>query len=196
VTPAADHRHSPHADCPPPSAETDRGATGLNVIASTGFYVDAALPDDVRSATVEQLTQMLIDDVASGGLEQIRRGAIGEIGIEGPTELELRCVRAAGRAQKRTGAPVFLHVMSGIFPQYRDSTAEVIGLYKAEGGDLRKLVLCHQDGSGDDQNYQAGVLERGIWMEYDTFGFEGVFALGDRYIQLPTDTQRISEVKR
>ena len=67
-------------------------------------------------------------------------------------------------------------------------------LVETNTANLRKLVLCHQDGSGDDQNYQAGVLERGIWMEYDTFGFEGVFALGDRYIQLPTDTQRISEV--
>lgn len=168
--------------------------TGLNVIAGTGYYVDASLPDWVRTATVEQLASRLIEDVLTGGSDGIRRGAIGEIGIEGPTELELRCVRAAGRAQARTGAPVFLHVVSGIFPQYRDSTEEIITLYAHEGGDLRKLVLCHQDGSGDDQNYQESVLKRGIWMEYDTFGSEGVFAFGDSYVQLPTDTQRVNEV--
>jgi len=169
-------------------------ATGLNIIASTGYYVDAALPQWVRSASVDQLADRLVEDVRMGGAEGIRRGAIGEIGIEGPTQLELRCVQAAARAQARTGAPVFLHVVSGIFPQYRDSTEDIIKLYAREGGDLRRLVLCHQDGSGDDQAYQESVLKRGIWMEYDTFGSEGVFAFGDAYIQLPTDTQRIREV--
>jgi len=168
--------------------------TGLNVISGTGYYVDASLPDWVRSASVEQLASRLVEDVLTGGSEQIRRGAIGEIGIEGPTELELRCVQAAGRAQAQTCAPVFLHVVSGIFPAYRDSTEEVIRLYEQEGGDLHKLVLCHQDGSGDDQAYQERVLKRGIWMEYDTFGSEGVFAFGDSYIQLPTDTQRVQEI--
>ncbi|MEJ1964676.1 MAG: hypothetical protein WDO56_25245 [Gammaproteobacteria bacterium] len=169
-------------------------ATGLNVIASTGYYIDASLPEWVRTASVEQLAARLIDDVLTGGREKVRRGAIGEIAIEGLTELELRCVQAAGRAQARTGAPVFFHVMSGIFPQYRDSTEDLIKLYTREGGDLRKLVLCHQDGSGDDPSYQESLIKRGIWVEYDTFGSEGVFALGERYIQLPTDTQRINEV--
>jgi phosphotriesterase-related protein len=169
-------------------------ATGLNVIASTGYYIDAALPGWVRTASVRELADRLVADVKDGGIEGVRRGAIGEIAIEGPPELELRCVRAAGQAQARTGAPVFLHVMSGILPTYRDSTEEVIELYRHEGGDLRRLVLCHQDGSGDDPAYQQSLLERGIWLEYDTFGSEGVFAFGDTYIQLPTDSQRIAEL--
>jgi phosphotriesterase-related protein len=168
--------------------------TGLNIIAATGYYIDAALPEWVRKASVGELADRLVDDVKTGGPEGIRRGAIGEIAVEGPTELELRCIRAAGQAQARTGAPVFFHVMSGILPSYRDSTEEVIELYRAEGGDLRRLVLCHQDGSGDDPAYQESLLKRGIWVEYDTFGSEGVFAFGDTYIQLPTDSQRIAEL--
>lgn len=169
-------------------------ATGLNVIAATGYYIDASLPDWVRTASVSELAERLIDDVRTGGAEGVRRGAIGEIAVEGATELELRCVRAAGQAQARTGAPVFLHVMSGILPAYRESTEEVIELYRREGGDLTRLVLCHQDGSGDDQAYQERLLKRGIWLEYDTFGSEGVFAFGDTYIQLPTDSRRIAEL--
>ncbi len=125
-------------------------ATGLNIIASSGYYIDAALPDWVRNSSVDELADRLVSDVQTGGVEGVRRGAIGEIAIEGPTELELRCVRAAGRAQARTGAPVFLHVMSGILPAYRESTEEVIDMYRREGGALSRLVLCHQDGSGDD----------------------------------------------
>ncbi len=84
--------------------------------------------------------------------------------------------------------------MSGILPSYRESTEEVIDMYRREGGDLRRLVLCHQDGSGDDPAYQESILRRGIWIEYDTFGSEGVFAFGESYIQLPTDSRRIAEL--
>jgi phosphotriesterase-related protein len=168
--------------------------TGLNIIASTGYYIDAALPEWVRNASVSELADRLVHDVQTGGAEGIRRGAIGEIAVEGPTDLELRCISAAGQAQARTGAPVFFHVMSGILPSYRGSTEEVIELYRRAGGDLRRLVLCHQDGSGDDPSYQESLLKRGIWIEYDTFGSEGVFAFGDTYIQLPTDSQRIAEL--
>ncbi|MGH7107778.1 MAG: hypothetical protein ACREFT_14865 [Acetobacteraceae bacterium] len=37
--------------------------TGLNIIAATGYYVDAALPEWVRKASVEELAKRLIDDI-------------------------------------------------------------------------------------------------------------------------------------
>lgn len=169
-------------------------ATGLNVVASSGLYIDAALPDWVREASVEELADRIVADVVTGGAEGVRRGAIGEIAIETATELEMKCLRAASRAQARTGAPCYLHVMSGILPAFRPLTDEIIDIYRGEGGDLSKLVLCHQDGSGDDVAYQERLLELGLWIEYDTFGSEGVFAFGEDYIQLPTDTQRIAEL--
>jgi len=169
-------------------------ATGLNVIAASGLYIDSSLPQWVRDATVEELTDHIVADIERGGREGIRRGAIGEIAIETATELEMKCLRAGAKAQARTGAPCFLHVMSGILPQYRSMTDDIISIYVKEGGALHKLVLCHQDGSGDDVSYQERLLKMGLWFEYDTFGSEGVFAFGDTYIQLPTDSQRIAEV--
>lgn len=169
-------------------------STGLNVIAATGFYIDQSLPDWVREASVDTLADHIVADIKNGGAEGIRRGAIGEIAIETATELELKCLRAAARAQARTGAPCFLHVMSGILPEFRPLTDEIIAIFRSEGGDVEKLVLCHQDGSGDDVAYQERLLNMGIWMEYDTFGSEGVFAFGEIYIQLPTDSQRIAEL--
>lgn len=171
-------------------------ATGLNIIAATGLYIDPSLPDWVREATVDQLADRMVDDIVRGGDEGIRRGAIGEIAIEEGTELEFKCLRAGARAQKRTGAPCFLHVMSGILSSFRPVTDEIIDVYRGEGGDLSRLVLCHQDGSGDDPAYQERLLKSGLWIEYDTFGSEGVFAFGPDYIQLPTDTQRIRELAK
>lgn len=169
-------------------------ATGLNVIAASGLYIDQSLPDWVREASVEQLAAHIVDDIVAGGAEGIRRGAIGEIAIETATELEMKCLRAGARAQARTGAPCFLHVMSGILPDFRPLTDEIIAIYLEEGADIGKLVLCHQDGSGDDVAYQERLLKSGLWIEYDTFGSEGVFAFGETYIQLPTDSQRIAEL--
>ena len=81
-------------------------------------------------------------------------------------------------------------------PDFRPLTDQIIESYVTEGGDLTKLVLCLQDGSGDDIAYQERLLAMGLWIEYDTFGSEGIFAFGDEYIQLPTDTQRIKELAR
>jgi phosphotriesterase-related protein len=169
-------------------------ASDLNVIAATGFYIDASLPKWVDELSIDQLADRLVEEIETGGAEGIRRGAIGEIAVESGSEIELRCIRASGRAQARTGAPCFFHVMSGILPQFRDMTDELIALYRAEGGDVSRLVLCHQDGSGSDPAYQERLLSLGLWLEYDTFGSEGVFAFGETYIQLPTDSQRIAEV--
>jgi phosphotriesterase-related protein len=169
--------------------------TGLNIIAATGLYIAPTLPDWVRHGSVDTIADHLIADIETGGAEGIRRGAIGEIAVEMGTEVELKSVRAAGRAQARTGAPCFFHVASGILPEFRPLTDELIDLYVKEGGDLKRLVLCHQDGSGDNQAYQERLLAKGLWIEYDTFGSEGVFAFGERYIQLPTDSQRIGEIK-
>jgi phosphotriesterase-related protein len=171
--------------------------TGLHVIASTGLYIESSLPAWVREGSVEEIADRLEDDIATGGAEGVPRGAIGEIGIEGvptPSDFEMKLVRAAARAQARTGAPCFLHVMSGILPETRTGIVNVVDTYVAEGGDISRLVMCHQDGSGSDFAYQEQMLRRGLWFVYDTFGFESVFAFGDRYIQLPTDSQRINEV--
>jgi phosphotriesterase-related protein len=171
--------------------------TGLNLIAATGLYIESSLPTWAREGSIDEIADHLVGDIETGGAEGIRRGAIGEIGIEGvpePTDFERELVRAAARAQARTGAPCFLHVMSGILPEARPGIVDIVDTYVAEGGDVSRLALCHQDGSGSDRAYQESLLGRGLWFVYDTFGFEAVFAFGDRYLQLPTDSQRIAEV--
>lgn len=167
----------------------------INVIAGTGYYIAESLPGWVLSASVSELAHKLIDDITTGGDTGVPRGAIGEIALESGKDIEFTCIAAAARAQKETGAPVFMHVMSGILPDFRIMTEDALALFVREGGDLEKLVLCHQDGSGTDIDYQLSLLDKGIMLEYDTFGSEGVFAFGKDYIQLPTDSQRMHEVR-
>ncbi len=171
-------------------------ATGINVIAATGLYVEGSEPEWAKNASVEALAERFIADLSGESPDGIPRGAIGEVGIELVTELEIRSVRASARAQAATGAPCFWHVMSGILPQTRDQVKGLVDLYEQEGGDPTSLVLCHQDASGDDAGYQRSMLERGIWFAIDNFGFESVFGFDGGYIQNPTDSQRIDTVAR
>lgn len=170
--------------------------SGVHVIAATGTYVDDSIPGWFRSASVEELTERFVQDIMVGDEHGIRRGVIGEIGIEGPTALEVRAVTAAARAQAYTGAPCFWHVMSGILPSSRDAVRSLIDLYELEGGDPAKLVLCHQDASGDDPAYQIEMMRRGLWLAFDNFGFESVFGFEHGFVQNPTDTIRITDVAR
>lgn len=170
--------------------------SGVNIIASTGAYVEPAWPDWMREASAEELAERFVRDLTEPDVAGIRRGAIGEVGIESGSEAEVRSVIASARAQARTGAPCFWHVMSGILPSTREQVRGLVDLYEREGGDPHALVLCHQDASGDDPAYQRSMLERGIWFAIDNFGFESVFAFDDGYLQNPTDTERIETVAR
>ncbi|MFF8469417.1 phosphotriesterase family protein [Streptomyces griseus] len=165
--------------------------SGLNIITATGLYISDSHPEWAATASVEELTERFVTDLTNPIDDEPRCGAIGEIGIELADEAEIRTIRASARAQAETGAPCFWHVMSGILPSFREQVHGLIDIYEQEGGDPNSLVLCHQDASGDDTNYQDAMLSRGVYFAIDNFGFESSFAFDGGYLQNPTDTERI-----
>jgi phosphotriesterase-related protein len=168
--------------------------SGLNIIAGTGFYVHRCHTDVVHEASAEELAEVMIRDLREGDAAGTRAGVIGEIGVDGPETCEIKTVDAAAIASRVTGAPVSLHVLSGVLPQARPDTLMLVDRFEARGGNPARLILCHQDGSGDDPRYQKEVLRRGVTLEYDTFGFQTGFWRDGEFVQLPSDTQRIKEV--
>ncbi len=168
----------------------------VHLVAGTGVYIGASAPTWVHDAPVAALAEHFCDELLTGGAEGVLRGVIGEIGVEGFTPVELRCFDAATIAQRRTGAPLFAHVLSGIRPGDRPAVEGLVERYLDAGGDPAKLVLCHQDGTGDDPAHQDRLLARGVTLAYDTFGFESTLVRPDGFIQLPSDVQRIREVNR
>ncbi len=169
-------------------------ATGVNVIGSTGVYVHLSHPDWVHSASLDELVAMMVNDLTPTDEGDPPAGVIGEIGIEGLEPCELKVLEASAIASSQTGASVWVHVVSGALPETRPSTIAVVDRFIAAGGDPNRLVLCHQDGSGDDRGYQDDLLARGVILEYDTFGFETGFTRDGAFVQLPSDTRRIHEV--
>ena len=79
--------------------------TGVNIIHGTGFYVDSMIPEEFRSSTAEELSEIMVKEIREGiPGTGVRCGVIGEIGCSWPLmDLEKRVLRAAALAQTKTG---------------------------------------------------------------------------------------------
>jgi phosphotriesterase-related protein len=178
-----------------PGLRTLSQRTGVLVVGSAGFYVHASHPEWLHDADVRRIADRLTADVLGAGPDGIACGFIGEIGVDAFLDCEIDVVLASAIAQSRTGAAVAIHTASGVLHDQRAPTLALVRRFVDAGGDPARLVLCHQDGSGDDPSYQDRLLELGVVLSYDTFGFETCFRRGTDYAQLPSDTRRIAELR-
>src|SRR5829696_8896247 len=86
--------------------------TGLHVIMGCGHYVHHAHPQALHDETVESIAERLIGELTDGvGEGRVRPGIIGEIGTWDPLHPnEEKVLRAAARAQRKTGIAITIHV--------------------------------------------------------------------------------------
>ena len=179
----------------PEAVRSVSNLTGLNIVAGTGYYVEFTHPADMPTRSEESLAEEMTREIVEGvGDAQIRCGIIGELGCERVSESELKVVRAGARAQRATGAPLSVHTM--FLYSGRDGGLRIARELERAGADLRRVVFCHQDGSGADFGYQQELLRLGLTLEYDVFGFEMGFVVDGVAAQWPTDMLRIQELKR
>jgi len=163
--------------------------TGVHVVAGTGYYLDAAQPDEVRGLAPEAIADRILADIAEGE-DGIRPGFIGEIGVGADfTPAEQASLRGAFLAQRESGLPVQVH-LPGWYRRGRD----VLDLADELGVDPARIVLCHMGPSGDDLAYQQEMLRRGAWVQYDMIGMEVFYA--DQGVQCPSDEQNAAWIAR
>lgn len=164
--------------------------TGVNIIAGTGFYLEASHPSFVATSTADQLAELIITDIRDGE-DGIRPGIIGEIGVSDRfTPEERKSLVAACLAQRETGLPMQVHL-----PGWFRLGDEVLDLVEAQGVDPGSVVLCHMNPSGADRAYQRGLIGRGAWVQYDMIGSELFYA--DQGVQCTSDeedAQHIAEL--
>ena len=146
-------------------------ATGLNIIMGAGYYQKQFYPPDFDSWTLEQMTDTIIRDVAVGAEgTDVRSGVIGEVGINGNPLIpnEMKSIRAAARAARATGAPISFHVGG-----YMEEKFKVIDTVLAEGVDARRIIMGHSNGVAADVPFMKRLLDRGVYIQFDTFGRMG-----------------------
>ena len=142
--------------------------TGLNVVAGSGFYVDGAQTEASRAMSVEEMEEDIVRDIEVGiGHSGVRAGVIGEIGISHIMfPFEEKSLRAACRAQKRTDAPLSVHINP--WSTQGLNAMEIIEEYKI---DPAKVVICHSDVE-NREDYIFKLLDKGVYVEFDNFGKE------------------------
>jgi 5-phospho-D-xylono-1,4-lactonase len=152
-------------------------ATGVTVIAASGYHRDAHYPAGhwVHEATVEALRDRIVTDVRDGmhprdwadpslPLDASRAGAIkGGASYHRITRSERKRLEAIGAASAATGAGILVHTEIGT------AAHEIIDLLESAGASADRIALAHLD-RNPDAELHAEVAARGVTLEYDTVG--------------------------
>ncbi|MFG2206339.1 phosphotriesterase [Streptomyces sp. NPDC048638] len=141
-------------------------ASGVAVVAATGWYYERFHPPEVVGAAPEVLARSLVEEIEDGR-GGIRPGVIGEIGSHGdrPSEPESRVLRAAALAARATGLAVVTHAGLG-----RGGRAQ-LELLTAAGLAPHRIAIGHQD-LLDDPAVHRELAAAGAYVCFDTIGKE------------------------
>ena len=141
-------------------------ATGMNIILSTGYYLERYIRDYIEDAAVSELSQQAVNDLSRGiGSSGLCAGVIGEIAWnhEGPGECEKKAWEAMSAAALETGAVVSTHPSRGI--QQIPQAEYLIG----RGIQPKKIVIGHIEFYPDDDALKS-LLEKGVYIGLDMIG--------------------------
>ena len=104
--------------------------------------------------TVDVLEQRFLREVLEGMDDtDVRAGLIGELGTSGDAirPQEERVLIAAGRVQRQTNVPVYVHTEGR-----RDVVLRAIDLLTAEGADPTRIHICHVN----ERPYWKDIVDR------------------------------------
>jgi phosphotriesterase-related protein len=146
-------------------------ATGMNIICATGLYTNRlGIPVYFRQRTVDEIAEIFTRELTHGiGSSGIRAGLIKcATGLNEITRHEEKCLRAAGRAHRATGAPIMTHTESATMGN------EQLNILASEGVNFGRVIIGHSCGTAN-LAYHIGLLDRGAFLGFDRFGMETLF---------------------
>ncbi len=167
------------------------GITGINVIMSSGRYSEPSMDDEEKRMSVADIEKRILGEFLNGVKNTGIKPGFIKVGFAGELnkECELNSLRAAARAQKKIGCAFSLHPNI-----WKCESHFLLDIIEEEGGDLRKVILCHQDFTGEHSEYHDSLVKRGVYIEFDTFGCECVADPLDINIWFRSDGQKIDYV--
>lgn len=148
-------------------------ATGLRIIATSGFYVEQCHPAFVATQAIDQLAEGLVRELTEGvddtGIQTgLLKAATSRPVLEGP---EAKCARAVARAQRATGAAITTHTSASARFEIAGGNGGMafLDLFEAEGVDPRRVIIGHTDENADIRNLVA-LCRRGAFVQFDVIG--------------------------
>jgi phosphotriesterase-related protein len=148
-------------------------ATGVHIVMGCGHYRDPYLDRATFDrSSVPELTERLVREIEEG-VDGVRPGIIGEIGADRGfvSAAEERSLRAAARAQARTGLTISTH--SARWPVARAQ----LEILREEGADPTRVVVGHLD-TVPDPALHLEVAQAGSFVELDSVGTTSAYQDG------------------
>jgi phosphotriesterase-related protein len=161
---------------------------GLAIVGATGYYRQAFQPPEVADMDVAALEERFLREVTEGMDDtDVRAGLIGELGTSGDTirPNEERVLIAAGRVQRQTNVPVYVHTEGHLHV-----VLQAIDLLTGEGADPTRVHICHVN----ERPYWREIVDRGATVGLDCFG--STFSIDSETRMNPADDVRIDALKR
>jgi len=139
--------------------------TSVHIIAPTGVYRDAYIPDPLRGTGLEQLADLWTRELADGIEDTAVRAGFIKLAVsdEGITELEVRNLQAAAIASQRTGAVVAVHTIGG------NNARKEMDILGEAGLSLDRWIWVHAQ-TEPDISVLLDAAQRGAYVELDTVG--------------------------
>ncbi|MEI9964637.1 MAG: hypothetical protein WDM92_07945 [Caulobacteraceae bacterium] len=166
-------------------------ATGVTIVMGTGFYVRDYQPPEFVSMSEDEIADIIVQDIEEGaGDPVVRPGIIGEVGLTWPVHpQEIKCLRAAAKAQRRTGLALTIHPGRNV-----RAPLEAIKVVEDAGGDVTRTIICHLDRTIFDDADYLELARTGCYCEQDLFGWETRhYPLSD--IDMPNDAIRVDHMR-
>jgi phosphotriesterase-related protein len=163
-------------------------ATGLNVVMGASYYVGASHPADMDAKSEGDVVDEIVRDIQHGvGLSGVRAGVIGEVGCSWPlTPNERKVLRASGRAQRKTGAPLLIHP-----GRHEAAPREIVEVLRDVDADLSRTIIGHIERTLLERSDMKKLAESGCVLEFDLFGREHSYYKHSPNIDMINDAVRM-----
>lgn len=154
--------------------------SGINIIASTGYYQQKFYPDRVASSSAQTLADEMIGEIQQGidGTE-LKATLIAEIGSSKDviTDAEKKVFLASVIAHKATGKPISTHTSLGTMG------VEQVALLKSLDMNLEHVVIGHCD-LKDNLDNMLKMIDQGAYVQFDTIGKNNYYPDEKRILML------------
>lgn len=140
--------------------------TQVNILLSTGYYIDGFFPDKLKYLNTQDIANEMITDLTSNiDGSGLKASLIGEIGSSKNefTLTEKKVFKAAAIAHLETGAPISTHT------SFSTCGIEQIDLLRNMNVDLEKVTIGHCD-LDDKFDYLLKLVCSGCMVQFDTIG--------------------------
>jgi phosphotriesterase-related protein len=139
--------------------------TNIHIIAPTGVYREAYVPQSFHDLSAEELSERWTTDLLEGmDGSGIKAGFIKmAVTDEGITPLEIKNLKAAALTSKKTGAVIACHTIGGRLVE------ELIAILIRFDHNLERFIWTHAQ-SETDVSVHLKAAQKGIYISIDAIG--------------------------